>query len=67
MPAPSQEPPISRLATLAAIHPTYIHRYAFIDEPAPITDFDAIAIGGATPLLTLEPGVADGGPNQPQY
>ncbi|MED5803087.1 glycosyl hydrolase [Gordonia sp. Z-3] len=67
VPAPSQESPISRLATLAEIHPTYIHRYAFIDEPAPITDFDIIAAAGATPLLTLEPGVADGGPNQPQY
>ena len=63
----SDDSPISRLAALAEIHPTYIHRFAFIDEPAPISELNAVATAGATPLLTLEPGVANGGVNQLEY
>ncbi|ROZ98787.1 glycoside hydrolase family 26 protein [Gordonia sp. OPL2] len=59
--------PIKQLAALADVHPRYLHRYAAIGDPAPIPEFDAIVAAGSTPLLTVEPWIADRGPNQPDY
>ncbi|MGK2321293.1 glycoside hydrolase family 26 protein [Gordonia rhizosphera] len=67
-PAPgSTRSPIEQLATLAGAPPRYLHRFAAIGDSVPITDLDAIADYGATPLLTLEPWTAGLGVDQPRY
>ncbi|MDS1116015.1 hypothetical protein RD149_19900 [Gordonia westfalica] len=59
--------PIAQLAALAGQQPRYLHCFAAIGDSAPTADLTAIAVAGATPLLTLEPWRPGAGTDQPSY
>lgn len=67
---PDDGSPSSDLATVAIMagdEPDYVLRFAALDEPVPIEQLTAIAEGGRTPMLTLEPWVPGAGVDQPDY
>lgn len=52
---------------MAGSTPSYILRFAGIDERTPIPELELITEAGGTPILTLEPWRPGMGPNQPAY
>jgi hypothetical protein len=55
------------VTAMAGDEPDYVLRFASLPEDVPIALLDRIAKRGATPLLTLEPWLPTGGPDQPDY
>lgn len=58
---------LDSIARTAGESPSILLLYKDFTQSAPITDLNAVAARGATPLLTWEPWVAGGGVDQPAY
>src|ERR1700722_14706250 len=52
---------------MAGSKPRYVMRFAALDEPTPIPEFNVIPTAGAEPILTLETWQPDAGVEQPDY
>jgi beta-mannanase len=67
---PDDGAPSSDLDTVEAMAgdvPDFVLRFAAIDEPVPLAQLTAIADGGSTPMVTLEPWIPGAGVEQPDY
>jgi hypothetical protein len=59
-------------ATLAGVSaavgkPAYVQQFVALTDRVPISDLDAVASAGATPLITIEPWDSRRGVDQPQF